>query len=157
MSARKRITHGFTLVEILIVVVILGVLAAIVIPEFTLAENSAKQSNLETQLQTIRSQLERYRVQHDNTYPTIEQMFNNLVASTGPDGSTLGVINGPYLQRKPANPFVAGTNGTVVVAAGSAASTNGWTYDDTTGVIKCSLSTAINDRLTLDASNVENY
>ena len=157
MSARKRIMHGFTLVEILIVVVILGVLAAIVIPEFTSAGDSAKQSNLETQLQTIRSQLERYRIQHDNTYPTIVQMFDNLVDSTGSDGNTLGVINGPYLQRNPANPFVAGTYGTVVVAVGNAASTNGWTYDDTTGVIKCSLSTAISDALTLDARDVETY
>lgn len=157
MSPHKRITDGLTLVEILIVVVILGVLAAIVIPEYTSAGDLAKQSNLETQLQTIRSQLERYRIQHDNTYPTIVQMFDNLVDSTGADSGTLSVINGPYLQRKPANPFVAGSNGTVVAVAGSAASTNGWTYDDTTGVIKCSLSTAISDTLTLDTRDVETY
>ena len=157
MSARKRIAHGFTLVEILIVVVILGILAAIVIPQFTSASDSAKQGNLETQLQTIRSQLELYRIQHNNVYPTVAQLFENLVNSSDSDGDTSGTVYGPYLQKEPVNPFTAGTTGAAVVAAGSAASTNGWTYNDTTGVIKCSLSTAVDGTLTMDASDVETY
>ena len=58
MLARKQVARGFTLVEILIVVVILGILAAIVIPQFTNASETAKASSLAAQLQTIRSQLE---------------------------------------------------------------------------------------------------
>ena len=61
--------------------VALGILAAIVIPQFTSASDSAKQGNLETQLQTIRSQLELYRVQHNDVYPTVAQMFTNLTNS----------------------------------------------------------------------------
>ena len=64
MSARTRSASGFTLVEILIVVVILGILAAIVIPQFTNASDSAKGSSLTSQLQTIRSQLELAQTQH---------------------------------------------------------------------------------------------
>ena len=55
----KRTTKkGFTLVEILIVVIILGILAAIVIPQFSQASTEARVSSLKTNLQTIRSQLE---------------------------------------------------------------------------------------------------
>ena len=48
-----RANRGFTLVEILIVVVILGILAAIVIPQFTEASTEAKLSSLCSDLQTI--------------------------------------------------------------------------------------------------------
>ena len=51
MKARKS---GFTLVEILIVVIILGILAAIVIPQFTNASQDARNSSLLSQLQTLR-------------------------------------------------------------------------------------------------------
>ncbi|MHC4171078.1 MAG: type II secretion system protein [Planctomycetota bacterium] len=65
MKARS----GFTLVEILIVVVILGILAAIVIPQFTEASTEAKTSSLMTDLQTMRSQIELYKIQHNDDLP----------------------------------------------------------------------------------------
>ena len=46
----KRKNSGFTLVEILIVVVILGILAAIVIPQFSQASNEARESSLKSNL-----------------------------------------------------------------------------------------------------------
>ena len=64
---RKRMRRAFTLIEILIVVVILGILAAIVIPQFTDASQEAMESSLLTQLQTIRSQIELYNVQNPVT------------------------------------------------------------------------------------------
>ena len=70
MHARKLVRKGFTLVEILIVVVILGILAAIVIPQFTNASTAAKASSVLSQLQTLRSQIELYKNQHNNEYPT---------------------------------------------------------------------------------------
>ncbi|XOV74412.1 MAG: competence type IV pilus major pilin ComGC [Phycisphaerales bacterium] len=66
---RKRNT-GFTLVEILIVVVILGILAAIVVPQFTSASQSAVKGAIQSQLQTISSQVELYRVKEQARTPT---------------------------------------------------------------------------------------
>lgn len=53
--------HGFTLIEILIVVVILGILASIVIPQFTNASDQAAASQARTQLQSMRSQCQLFR------------------------------------------------------------------------------------------------
>lgn len=61
---RTRRKTGFTLVEILIVVVILGILAAIVIPQFTSASQEAIKGALKSQIQTISSQIELYRVKN---------------------------------------------------------------------------------------------
>lgn len=107
---------GFTLVEILIVVIILGILAAIVIPQFTEASNDARESALASDLQTVRSQLELYKVQHLERYPDKDaagaddaSVANFLARLTGRTLLT-GEINaagpfGPYLQKFPTNPF----------------------------------------------------
>jgi prepilin-type N-terminal cleavage/methylation domain-containing protein len=68
-SSMTRKNTGFTLVEILIVVIILGILAAIVIPQFTEASNDARVSAVVSDLQTVRSQIELFKVQHLDQYP----------------------------------------------------------------------------------------
>ena len=100
---------GFTLVEILIVVIILGILAAIVIPQFTQASNDARMSSLTSDLQTVRAQVELYKIHHGDKLPTnlITQMtamtdLNGLVAGD----AGVGVLKyGPYLQKFPTNAF----------------------------------------------------
>lgn len=144
-QTRKR-NRGFTLVEILIVVVILGILAAIVIPQFTNASESAKGSSLVTQLQTIRSQLELYQVQHNGNYPSLDDL-NDTTNSVGGWGKLVnktdvdGTINangdyGPYLQQAPTNPFTG--NSAVVEGTSHTdgdASTDGWVYNSTTNQV----------------------
>jgi len=68
---RTRVSKAFTLVEILIVVVILGILAAIVIPQFTNASQEAQIGNVQTQLQTMRSQIELFRVRNNGNPPAL--------------------------------------------------------------------------------------
>src|SRR5205085_7357056 len=80
MTVRRTHKGGFTLVEILIVVIILGILAAIVIPQFTSASQDARKNSLTSQLQTIRSQLELYKLQH------LDKLPSTLVGSS-PDWS----------------------------------------------------------------------
>ena len=131
---------GFTLVEILIVVIILGILAAIVIPQFTEASDDARESSLRSDLQTVRSQLELYRVQH-NSYPdgaTSADWIAQLTETTDVDGDTTGSDFGPYLQKFPQNPF-NNQSAVVIDSDGSSgpglASTDtaGWYFDATTG------------------------
>lgn len=148
MQVRKRIQNGFTLVEILIVVVILGILAAIVIPQFTNASEEARSSSITAQLQSIRSQLELYQVQHNGDYPTLAQLWDNLTETTDIHGATAGSDFGPYLQKAPRNPF---ENSLTIAAA--AAQGVGWTYDEATGEILAVMSAAKAGQLGMDTTN----
>jgi prepilin-type N-terminal cleavage/methylation domain-containing protein len=65
-SARKS---GFTLVEVLIVVVIMAILAATIIPQFTDSTSDAKASTTKFNLHTLRSQIELYKTQHNGVVP----------------------------------------------------------------------------------------
>lgn len=125
---------GFTLVEILIVVVILGILAAIVIPQFTEASTEAKTSSLCTDLQTVRSQIELYKVQHNDLLPgatasvTFEQA---LTQKTDIDGAlNASGAYGPYLQKIPTNQF-NDFNTVRIDGAAAGANTEGWRFGTT--------------------------
>ena len=152
MLARERFAQGFTLVEILIVVVILGILAAIVIPQFTSASEEAKSSNLVTQLQTIRSQLELYQVQHNGDYPLLATLQNGdpddwtgLTTQTDVLGAA-GTDFGPYLQQAPTNSFLLGQD----VAVDASAE---WEYDEATGAIRAVVPQAKITELNLSAND----
>lgn len=125
--------RGFTLVEILIVVVILGVLAGIVLPQFTSAADDARKTSTSAELQTLRTQMELYRAHHLDKCPTIDQLWNNMLVRTDADGTvnTSGKY-GPYLIKAPMNPY---THSTTVAVPGAGAITDGWEYNATTGYI----------------------
>ena len=132
--------RGFTLVEILIVVVILGILAAIVIPQFTQASSEAKTNSLCSDLQTLRSQIELYKCQHNDVNPALatfpgQMVYTSTIAGlASTDKVRTDPYNfGPYLERVPENPFT-GLN--TVVAADAGPDGAGWVYNETTGEIK---------------------
>ena len=113
-SSFKVARRGFTLVEILIVVIILGILAAIVIPQFTNASQDARKSSLTSQLQTIRSQIALYKMQHLDEYPPSfgtaaadvagTTAWTEMTEKTNEDHTTTGTpLFGPYLQSGPVN------------------------------------------------------
>jgi len=117
---QRRNNKGFTLVEILIVVIILGILAAIVIPQFSNASTDAKKNSLSSQLQTMRSQFELYKLQHNDQLPSKlaaaglhggtgnEADWDQMTGQTDVSGTagTAGAQKyGPYLQQIPSNPL----------------------------------------------------
>jgi prepilin-type N-terminal cleavage/methylation domain-containing protein len=107
------IRRGFTLIEILIVVIILGILAAIVVPQFTDAADDANDAAVRSQLQTLRGQIELYRAQNTPSNPT-------LVANQWTQLTT-----GDYLMGAPMNPLT-GTSTIAAVAADGVA----WIWKD---------------------------
>lgn len=138
-GVRNTVAKGFTLVEILIVVVILGILAAIVVPQFTNAANEARGGNVATQVSTIETQLELFAARNNGTYPDLAG-----------DAEWQVLVDEGYFKSFPRNPFdntstvtsAADTTGFVdldgdedttvsVVFNGSA----GWLYNQATGNI----------------------
>lgn len=136
MHVRRNVKRGFTLVEILIVVVILGILAAIVVPQFTNAANEARGGNTATQQSTIENQIELWAARHNGQYP-------DLAGDGWGDADTEGTMLGDkYLKTVPVNPFT-GTSDVVesedpTADALGAAEEGGtaWFYNSTTGEIK---------------------
>ena len=128
---------GFTLVEILIVVVILGILAAIVIPQFTGASTEAKESSLVSNLQTLRSQIELFKIQHNDILPgeILSDTDGSITAATAASfvnamcskTNQYGVVDtssgtdatfrfGPYMKKLPVNPFSNAPDTVITVA-----------------------------------------
>jgi general secretion pathway protein G len=144
-----RAKSGFTLVEILIVVVILGILAAIVIPQFTNASTEARESALVSDLQSVRSQIELYKIQHNNdalpgagtaTFNECMEGYTDKNGAVVAQG-TAGAL-GKYMEKIPVNPF--STQDTVanpallvrVDGAAAGANTHHWRFDSTTGAFQ---------------------
>ncbi len=127
--------HGFTLVEILIVVVILGILAAIVIPQFSNASQEASINRIKADLQTMRSQIELYKIQHLGVRPTLANFATQMTTQTDINGAA-GADFGPYLQAIPTNAFTM--LATIVDGSGGApaADSGGWAYNAATGDIR---------------------
>ena len=127
-----RATRGaFTLVEILIVVMILGILAAVVAQSFTESTEEAAMRTTTYELEKIRRAINIYRVENGQALPAV-------VAGDGTWGEIVGE-DGSYLTKPPLNPYVGGPNARVIAigAAPDAAfhQDYGWIYDDTTGQV----------------------
>jgi general secretion pathway protein G len=115
---------GFTLIEMLIVVVILGILAAVVVPQISVSTDDAKLNTLKTDLTQIRAAMEIYYAQH-GVYPGYNKIDGARATShaecatafeqqmtryTDADGTVASVKDathkyGPYLKALPTNPF----------------------------------------------------
>lgn len=126
--------------EFIMVGSILLILAMIIIPEFSKAEEDPIAVKLSSKLQLIQSQLEIYRVQHQNQYPCgdpknpvepalfITRLTHRTSENHQPDGPC-----GPYLDGMPVNPL----NGFNTVRYGTNPGTNqaGWCFNSVTGII----------------------
>jgi general secretion pathway protein G len=134
MAVKRNSSHrAFTLVEILIVVVILGILAAIVVPQFTSATNESRENALKMSLHRIRQQLEIYEQQHDGDYPSLENFEEQMTLASDSLGNTAavgtdGFPHGPYIREIPKNPFTS----TNTVGDGAVGDSD-WYYDEITG------------------------
>ncbi len=134
MNTKNR-RSAFTLIEVLIVVIIMALLAATIIPQFSTSTNDAKNSSLNFNMHTMNSLLQMYQAQHNGKYPTLAKFTDQMTKKTNVDGGTDtgDLIYGPYIQgRVPSNPY-NGKN-TLKAVTGiptSGDSVEGWQYDAT--------------------------
>ena len=103
-TLRASTQRGFTLIEIMVVVVIIGVLGAIVVPQFMSRPDQAKVTAARTDIQAISTALEMYRLDTFN-YPSTQQGLEALV--TRPTGTPLARNWNPqgYLKSLPVDPW----------------------------------------------------
>ena len=96
-----RLSVGFTLIEILVVIVVIAVLASIVAPNVFTHVGEAKNVTARSQIEMLGAALDGYRLDNGR-YPTTAEGLDALVAA--PSGATRW--NGPYLQGAiPADPW----------------------------------------------------
>lgn len=130
-SLNRHVRKAFTLVEILIVVVILGILAAIVVPQFSNATEDTQRTAIADQVRKVRQAIAVYYVRNGNVYPTI-------TAGDGLSGAWGEIGPGSaYMRSAPANSWVGGANARVITIGSAPDSayqtTHGWIWDPTTG------------------------
>ncbi|MEI7658036.1 MAG: prepilin-type N-terminal cleavage/methylation domain-containing protein [Phycisphaerae bacterium] len=127
----NQVRKGFTLVEILIVVVILGILASVVVPQFTNATNEATAGNLKAQLRSLQNQSELYAARNNGAYPITAAAANwDLLR------------NGKFIKADPINPAFPGATKTavsVVTTVGTRGSaTTAWVFNTADNTIYAS-------------------
>ncbi len=130
MSRHFQDRPGFTLIEMLIVVIVLGILAMIIVPQITVSTEDAKVNTLKTNLSAMRSAVEIYYHQHNETYPGMKKTdgtgadvataaeaatafvdqltkYTEGSGKAAGDSATLTNPLGPYIKggKLPENPF----------------------------------------------------
>lgn len=151
---------GFTLVEILVVVAILGIVAAIVLPMIGNHVSHGKEAAARKALQMIRGQIELYRFEHQGLVPgyflnpmgiksqaTYTMLYNQFIGTSTLDGNAVSARTpaglyrfGPYLEKLPVNPFNNRSTFKYVPSAtafsAAADKSTGWLYKKETAEFK---------------------
>ena len=155
---------GLTLVEVLIVVILMGIVAAMAIPRFSTTTKDVQASTLEANLSALRNAIELYAAQHGGRFPgqydaadgttpaataaAAQDAFRaQLTQYTDANGKTSATLDtthypfGPYLRKGiPENPMPTPSNTLVVDMTASGAitgkgGTGGWKFATKTGQI----------------------
>jgi general secretion pathway protein G len=95
---RKRNERGFTLIELMVVIVILGILAGLIIPRIMGRPDEARRAKARMQIESLDTALKLYRLDSGN-YPTTEQGLQALVEQPAVGPPAKNWRQGGYLER----------------------------------------------------------
>lgn len=101
---RKSTQNGFTLIEIMVVIVIIGILATLVVPKIMGRPDEARIVSAKHDVSTLVQALKLYKLDNGR-YPTTEQGLNALVSKTSTDPLPMNWKLGGYLDKLPQDPW----------------------------------------------------
>lgn len=101
---RQRRARGFTLIEIMVVVVIMGILASLVVPKLIARTGESKVAAAKVDIATVMQALKLYRLDNQR-YPTTEQGLRALVEKPATGPAANGWKAGGYLEKMPKDPW----------------------------------------------------
>ncbi len=101
-AAVRRLRHGFTLIELMVVLVIIGVLAALIVPNVLDRAEDARVTAARTDVNNLMQALKLYKLDNQR-YPSTEQGLDALVHK--PTAGTIPPNWRPYLDKLPADPW----------------------------------------------------
>jgi general secretion pathway protein G len=104
LRRRRRASRGFTLIEIMVVVVIIGLLATLVLPRVLGRGEEAKRTATAVQIQAIGQALDLYHLDN-GFYPTSDQGMEALVKKPSSPPEPLNYRDGGYLKKLPLDPW----------------------------------------------------
>jgi general secretion pathway protein G len=104
VNSAHRFQRGFTLIEIMVVVVILGILAAVVVPRIMDRPDDARITKAKQDIRVLESALNLYKL--DNfVYPTTQQGLESLVSKPGGEPEPRNYKSGGYIKSLPKDPW----------------------------------------------------
>lgn len=104
MDRKSRRNGGFTLIEVMVVVVILGILAAIVVPRVMDRPDTARITKAKQDIRTLESALNLYKLDNFN-YPTTDQGLEALIRMPTGQPQPRNWKSGGYVDRLPKDPW----------------------------------------------------
>ena len=104
LNNRMRQSKGFTLIEIMVVIVIIGILATLVVPRVMGRPDEARVVSAKHDVSTLVQALKLYKLD-SGRYPTTEQGLNALVAKPSTDPVPMNWKLGGYLDKLPQDPW----------------------------------------------------